>query len=180
MASLVENVIGAGLKGFGVMGAVGAIGCVVSAFVKEKQRTGRRNAAKDNIQSELLQYDAVGDHFITLHEIQGGDTHMLKKAQNRCLAIINLYTRIQAADPSTVSLGLISDANTIYQSFLRYLREFYSNSRVTCSRVGDRTMPMKKELAEAHTALLQVMDIYKHNITLLVSDKVREAVTNRV
>jgi hypothetical protein len=178
--SIAENLIGASLKGFGVMGGLGALGFLVTAAIGEKQKISRRSKAKTIIPEGLLDYDVLVDQFLELGAVKNCDQNMLKRAANRCLTMVSMYKRVKDAHPSTVRAGLITDVCKVHTAFMEYLRAFYKNSNIPRAQTEHGCIPVAKDLAEAHKALVEVMDAYKHNVTNLISEKVRKAVEDRV
>lgn len=178
--SVAEHLIGATLKGFGVMGGLGAVGFFINALIGEKQKTKRRTDAKSLIPEGLLEYDVIVDPFLVLGGVKQCDKNMLLKAANRALTMVNMYKRIKEAHSSTVRPGLITDVCNVHSSFMKYLREFYRNSNIHRVQHHEGCIPVDRDLAEAHKALVQIMDAYRHNVSSLISEKVRHAAAQKI
>lgn len=90
--------------------------------------------------------------------------------------MLQMYQRIAAADPTTVTLRLIAEGRKVHTDFLKYLRDFYIKSEIRSVRVGESVVPIASTLTEAHKSLVGTMDALMFNLTDLVTRKTEQGV----
>jgi len=167
----------------GALGTVGLILGAVAGFMTERKRMNGREAVKTSLPAVVVSCDEMREPLLRLSEAQGAHTDSLQRVARRCAAMLQLYNRVQRADPRTVAMGIVGAARKTEDAIHRYLREFFRASNIQLIEVkggsagaGTRRLePANTELRSAYASLCVIVDAYTFNLTMLVKSKFEEA-----
>ena len=165
------------------LGTVGLLLGAITGFMGERKRINSREAVKTILPASVVACDEMREPLLRLSEAEGAHTASLQRVARRCAAMLQLYNRVQRADPRTVEMGIIAAARKTEESVQRYLREFFRASSIQLIEIktgstgaGTRRLePANTDLRTAYTSLLVIIDAYTFNLTMLVKSKFEEA-----
>lgn len=150
-----------------------------SGLYKEHALKTNKTAIKMKMTPAVYEDPALREPLLVFAGVPKARIDALKRVVGRCDALMNIYYRVQTADPASIRLGVITEVSQIRDSILRYLVDFYRASHVLLLQQEGDLVPVSSEVANAHRAFVSYMDALVHNLALAIQSKYVEGIASR-
>jgi len=129
--------------------------------------------------------DVLRESFLVLADVRRPNIRKLERAARRCDFLLRMVGAVAEAEPVTVALRIVREADDTLRAVTDLLNQYYDASNVLVvtrqeSKYVKTTMPKNVDLQDAHVAIMEVMRSVAHDVHVLVQEKMESVVSDRL